>query len=87
MPGEHIDPSSFDYAISYCKALKSTFKVCNLTWKCPHCGVHNQSQFDGARLRRVYGTNVEVKCGKCHGPNIILLDGKGRTLRYDEILK
>lgn len=87
MPGEFIKPSSFDYAKRYCKALKSTFTICNLSWKCPHCDADNQSQFDGARLRRVFGSKVDVKCGKCHGQNVTLLDGKGRTLRYDELLK
>jgi len=86
MPGEHIDPNCYDFAHRYATSLKSIRTVCRLSWKCPHCGAANHSDFDGDRLRKAYGNALEARCGKCHGQKVALLDPKGRTIPPDELL-
>lgn len=86
MPGNHIDPCRFGFMHRYVKALKSIRSVCRLSWKCPHCGAANHSDFDGARLRKTYGQAIEARCGKCHGQKVTLLDPQGRTIPPDELL-
>jgi bacterioferritin-associated ferredoxin len=87
MPGEIIDPkNTYDFEHRFASALKSLRTVCQLSWKCPRCGARNESNFDGARLRKTYGTAIEARCGKCHGQKVTLLDSKSRTMRPDELL-
>jgi len=86
MPGDFVDPESYDFKHRFATTLKSLRTVCNLLWTCPHCGATNDTSFDGARVRRSYSLNVEAKCGKCHGQVIGLLDSKGCKLLLAELL-
>lgn len=86
MPGQPVTKDTYDFKRRFATALKCTYTVCSLSWKCPLCGATNHTKFDGKRLRHSYGINVEARCGKCHGPNVHLLDAKNRHILLDELL-
>jgi len=86
MPGDKVDSTSYYSSTRFARAKKKTATICRLFWTCPICKASNTTTIDTDRQLKLYGTNMEAKCGKCHGQKVYLIDSQNRHILIDELL-